>query len=309
MRQYRLVIILTAFAGLGLAALISAQKPAEEAKPAASPEEAALLATLKSYGDAYRKGDVEKILAFWAADCEFVDDEGAVTKGKEELGKLFTAAMAERKLESFTAKVTSLRILGNLAMVDGTATVTEKDGLPETGGFQSVWTKVNGQWLVTSVRDLPSDAPAVAPEPGAKLEPLERLIGTWVHKEQDTEVTIVCRRASKKAFLLAEQTVKVKGVETLSLTIIIGWDPELETVRSWMFDSAGGFGDGLWGRKGNEWTVDTSAVRADGRSASSLNVWHFVDNNTLEWSATNREIDGEELPDLKAKYVRQPEQK
>lgn len=304
MRQYRLATIMTAVAGFGLAALIYAQKPAE---PAVSAEETALRTTLAAYGEAYRKGDVEKILTYWATECEFVDDGGTVTKGKEEIGKLFKEAMADRKPEHFQAKVTSLRILGSLAMVDGTVTVTEKDGLPETGAFQSVWSKVNGQWLVLSVRDLPGDAPDSAPEPGAKLEPLERLIGTWVHKEKDTEITLVCRRASKKSFLLVEQTVKVKGVETLSLTIVIGWDPELGTIRSWLFDSAGGFGDGLWKRKGNEWTVDVSAVRADGRSASSVNVWHFVDDNTLDWSATNREIDGEELPDLKAKYARQGE--
>jgi hypothetical protein len=85
---------------------------------------------------------------------------------------------------------------------------------------------------------------------------------------------------------------------------VIGWDPQERQIRSWVFDSAGGFGNGLWERRGNEWHVNSSGTRADGRSASSVNLWHFIDDVTLEWSATDREIDGEALPDTNARYTR-----
>jgi uncharacterized protein (TIGR02246 family) len=305
MRKLRVSLFAAAMLVAGWAALIYAQQPAA-LPPTASTEEATLRATLTAYGTAYRQSDVEKVLAIWAPDAEYVDDEGTVTKGRDAIGKLFRQEFAGKKFESFHAIVTSLRFLRpDLAIVDGTASATVPDGTPDSGAFTSIWTKTNGQWLILSVRDLPDSAPESAPVPGAHLEPLDRLIGEWVSKDKDTVITINCRRSNKQSYLLVEQTVRVKGVEQLTLTQVIGWDPHREQIRSWVFDSAGGFGEGFWQRRGNEWFVDSTGVRVDGRTASSVNIWHFVDDNTLDWSSTDREIDGEALPDVRARYVRQ----
>ena len=125
----------------------------------------------------------------------------------------------------------------------------------------------------------------------------------------NTAVTLSCRRTQKQSFLLIEQTVTVKGEEVLSLKQVIGWDPLRQQFRSWVFDSAGGFGGGLWERHGNEWFVAAEGVRADGREASATNRWRYVDGDTFEWAATHREIDGEPVPDLHVRYTRQPGKK
>jgi len=322
MHQTRFVLFGLAALGLGGSALLYAptQPPAQPTTqlpvqpsiqaPVQPPfqqtgnaEDASIRAALKEYSTAYKQNDVEKILSFWADDAEFIDDEGTVTKGKDAIGKSFRETAATRKLEDFHATVTSLRFLhGGLAMVDGVSTMTVPDGTPETGGFQSLWSKIDGQWRILSVRDLPPDESAG--ESGVRLQPLDRLIGEWVHQAGDTEITLNCRRANKRGFLLVDQSVKVKGAETLSNTIVIGFDPQRNQLRSWIFDSAGGFGDGLWQRHGNEFSVNSTGVRSDGRAASSINSWRFVDDNTLEWSATDREIDGSPLPDAVARYTR-----
>ena len=46
----------------------------------------------------------------------------------------------------------------------------------------------------------------------------------------------------------------------------IGWDPATEQIRSRVFDSDGGFGQGTWKKKGNRWYIQQSGVLPDGRS-------------------------------------------
>ena len=81
-------------------------------------------------------------------------------------------------------------------------------------------------------------------------------------------------------------------------TQVIGWDPVEKTIRSWMFDSDGGFGQGVWTRKGDNWVVKFSQVLADGREASSINVYKCVDENTYTWKSVGREVGGEQLPNI-----------
>jgi hypothetical protein len=56
-------------------------------------------------------------------------------------------------------------------------------------------------------------------------------------------------------------------VSDREVTEIIGWDPETQSIRSWVFTSAGRFAEGVWERDGNAWTV-----RMDGRGADSGRV-------------------------------------
>jgi hypothetical protein len=65
-----------------------------------------------------------------------------------------------------------------------------------------------------------------------------------------------------------------------------------------MFDSDGGFGEGVWTRRGDRWEVKLRQVLADGRTASSTNIYAPRDEDSFTWQSINREIDGERLPDV-----------
>ena len=52
----------------------------------------------------------------------------------------------------------------------------------------------------------------------------------------------------------------------------IGWDPSAKRLRSWVFDSEGGFGEGVWSKSGNQWIAKMTGVTSDGKTASSTNV-------------------------------------
>ena len=93
------------------------------------------------------------------------------------------------------------------------------------------------------------------------------------------------------------------------MTVRIGWDPLNARIRSWIFDSNGGFGEGLWVKDGKKWVVGTSGVLPDGGTGGSTNSFEFVDQDSLIWKITDRDLDGQPLADAEVKFVRKPAKK
>jgi uncharacterized protein (TIGR02246 family) len=300
MRKTTMSAVAVAALGIGLT-MAFGQRPV-----AATGDEESIRKTIETYVAAYNKGDLDAVMSNWADGAEFVNEDGVAARGKEAVANLFRKGLAEQKGKTMRGKVASIRLLRkDLAIVDGTSEIANADGTSDKGPFTSVWAKTGDKWQIISLRDLPSGDDAEANGSAAGLRSLDWLVGEWVYQDKDTVVTISCKKSHKESFLRLEQVVRVKGEETLSLTQVIGWDPHRQQLRSWVFDSAGGFGNGLWDRDGNKWIVDVDGVRADGRVASGINMWRFVDANSFEWAATDRQIDGEPAPDLHVKYTRQ----
>ena len=130
------------------------------------------------------------------------------------------------------------------------------------------------------------------------LNDLEWMVGRWIDQGEETTITTECSWTHGGKFLARSFRVMTEGEATLDGTQVIGWDPATGQVRSWTFDSAGGFGTGRWTRDGNRWLVKTSFVLASGERASAINVITYVDPNTLRWQSTNREIAGELQPNI-----------
>lgn len=299
----------TLVTGLALAcalATVFAQIPATPTEDKADKaDKAAIRKTMEAYTAAYNKGDIVALLRFWANEAEFIDESGNITSGKDAIGARFKKGLAEEKGRTMTVKITALRFpRPDLALLDGTAEIKASDGDSDAGAFASVWAKTGDRWQILSVRDLPNDMGATVNPSAAALRQLDWLVGEWTYEDKESSVTLSCRRTEKQSFLLIEQKVKAKGEEVLSLTMVIGWDPLRQQFRSWVFDSAGGFGAGLWERRGNLWVVGVEGVRSDGLVASALNSWRYVDGKTFEWATTDREIDGEPFPDLKVRFTR-----
>jgi len=139
----------------------------------------------------------------------------------------------------------------------------------------------------------PADAPQTSP-----LEDLDWMVGTWVDEGEGSKVTTTCSWTNNRKFLKRSFSVTIDGHLSLEGDQFVGWDPIEGRIRSWTFDSEGGFGEGRWLRDGNRWLVKTSYVLADGERASALNVYTYVDRDTLKWQSTNREVGGELLPNV-----------
>ncbi len=79
---------------------------------------------------------------------------------------------------------------------------------------------------------------------------------------------------------------------------LIGWDPAAKQIRSWVFDSDGGFAEGRWTKKENRWSITTIGTLPNGGKASSVNVITRIDDNQFKWKSLNRTAGGELLPNI-----------
>ncbi|HHM12626.1 MAG TPA: DUF1579 domain-containing protein [Planctomycetaceae bacterium] len=130
------------------------------------------------------------------------------------------------------------------------------------------------------------------------LQELAWLVGQW--SDQGKEVTNVSKIqwAYDGAFLTRSFQVIVDGKAVLKGTQVVAWDPVKKRIRSWVFDSSGGFGEGIWLRDGNQWLIKKTFTLATGERASALNVITYVDENTFRFKSVNREIGGQLLPNV-----------
>ncbi|XZE51523.1 hypothetical protein SH139x_003179 [Planctomycetaceae bacterium SH139] len=137
------------------------------------------------------------------------------------------------------------------------------------------------------------------------LKQLGWMVGRWIDRGEGATITTQCDWSHEGRFFTRKFEISAEGEASLKGTQIIGWDPIEGQLRSWTFDSAGGFGSGRWIKDENRWLVKTSFVLASGERASAINIITFLDNDAFLWQSTNREIAGEIQPNIpEVKVVR-----
>ena len=267
--------------------------------------EQAVRKAVAAYVEAMNKGDLDGLMACLAPDADFIDEAGKTTRGTEALTARFKTLLPTLKGTKVGGKVYSVKFLRpEVALVDGALEYTSADGTRDSNRFAVVWVKSGDKWVISSARDLPAEVEEAPSLTYPQLKPLEWLIGDWVDDPGKGTVKINCKWAPNKSFLVMEYEVKNEGADPLLVTQRIGWDPVNNRVRSWVFDSTGGFGEGYWQRDGNKWVVGASGILADGGTGGSTNVYEFKDDNTFLYRSVDRDIDGQPLADVEVKFVR-----
>ena len=102
--------------------------------------------------------------------------------------------------------------------------------------------------------------------PHDRLKPLAWLVGDWVDEGSDAVVQIACKWSDDTNYLLVDFNAKIQGKPALKSSQRIGWDPLTQKVKSWVFDSDGGHGEGLWSQVENRWVIKSTAVMPDGQT-------------------------------------------
>lgn len=298
MKKRTLIGIVLGFAliTLGLVGAADRAAPSKEK----SKDEKSLRKAAGEYAAAFNKGDLDKLLTFWAEDADFIDDEGTVTRGHEALAARLKENLAALKGSKISFEITQLRFpRPEVAVEDGQGVVTTQAGAVEKSRYNAVWIKTDGRWLLSSVRELPSVQ--VAKE--SALHELDWLIGEWTPDNKDIGLTVTFRWTLNKKFIAVQYVTKKEG-EDMTVTKFVGWDPAVAQVRSWAFDSEGGFGGGLWSRQGNTWIIDAEGILPDGGIGSAINSIRFVNAKTFIWRSTDRQIDGVPAADTEVTFIR-----
>lgn len=285
------------------AVLILSGSASAAEKPDDGSDERSIRAAVESYVDAYNRGDAKAVAAHWSEAGEWISPSGQRFKGRPAIEKELAALFAENQSLRVEVLQPSIRMVSeDVAVEEGTARVNRPGEPPRDSTYLAIQVKRDGQWKLDSVRetDLPEEPPAASP-----LQDLAWLIGEWIDESPEATGEAAVTWTKNKTFLTYAFRVSASDMDDLEGTQVIGWDPAAGTIRSWMFDSDGGFGDGVWTKKGNSWVVKFSQVLPDGRRASATNVYTLVDDNTFSWRSIGRKLDQEFLPNIEdVKMVR-----
>jgi uncharacterized protein (TIGR02246 family) len=242
----------------------------------------------------FNGGDAAALAELWAADAEFITPSGETFQGRDSILKGFETFFKENEGAKLEVDIASIQIEdANTAVEEGTARVTLPDQSVSETSYVARYTKQDDKWVMKSVRE--AEKP---PSHYEQLKALEWFIGEWIDRDEKSSVHTTCRWTKNKNFISRSFAVTFGDQIDLEGTQVIGWDPSKQVIRSWIFDSDGGFGVGIWSQKGNRWTIRALRVLSDGRKASAVNVLTYVDENTFTWESTGREVDGEVLPNL-----------
>ena len=125
------------------------------------------------------------------------------------------------------------------------------------------------------------------------------------NQDEDATVATTCRWSRNGNYLTRMFAVSLADQIDLEGIQIIAFDAAESKVRSWVFDSDGGLGEGRWTREGNRWSVQSTHVLPDGRKGKATRVITRVDDDAFTLKSVDREVDGESLPDVdEVKVVR-----
>ena len=98
--------------------------------------------------------------------------------------------------------------------------------------------------------------------------------------------------------ILSEFKVQVGGRPAMTGTQRIGWDPVAKKLHSWVFDSEGGFDEGLVDPQRQPVDRQMTGTRRDGNVASATHVITQVTKDRMTWQSRDRVVGDELLPDI-----------
>ncbi len=282
--------------------------PPASPAPAASQQadEKAIRDNAAKYAEAFNKGDVDALAAQYAPDAIYDEAEGPVIHGRDEIRKVLAANIAENPGTKMAIEISSIRFAKGRGIELGTATLTPPKGDPVTVAYRALHAKQSdGKWLLTSVGP---DVTAEGATTAGPLDELSWMLGSWKDSEAEIDLSSTCKWDPNRRFMVRSFVMKEENRSVLEVTEIIGWDAAARGVRSWVFDSDGGFNQSTWAKRGDDWIISAKGTLPDGGRASAVNIIHRIDDNNFTWASIDRDVDGEMLPDVDdVKMVRVPE--
>jgi len=309
--------IVLSWAWLGAVAVVSAQDgvggtPAVATRPdrtqpiAAAPagmpaalsnrpdDERALRTLAEAYARAYVAGDARALSALFTDDAEMIDENGERLRGRPMIENVFASIFRQRPGATLSITPTSLRFLGpEVAQEEGRNVVHVGAEPASTRYYTVVYVKQGNRWRYSSVRE--EHEPGLSPH--QRLQELAWLVGDWTDESPDSVVHVNCRWTEDGNFLLRDFVVRVQGKSVMTVNERIGWDASTRQIKSWVFDSEGGHGTGLWSRTGDQWVIKSTGVLPDGRIATATLTLSRAGPHSARWTSDGRTVGDRVVPD------------
>lgn len=289
----------------------SSGAPVAQAVSPASPQamltaiEKAITAEAEATVKAFNAGDSTALGTMFLEDAELVDENGNVTETRAEITALFKRFFERFPQAVLEVDVTDVRAIGDeIVIEEGVRRITADQGSTAAQmRYAAVRTKEGDRWPIASYREF-SDDPL--PTPAEMLAPLDFLVGEWVDESPEGRTQIRYQWSDDGNFLMGDYNLSVGGQPTSQSSQRIGWDPVESKLRSWTFDSDGGFSEGEWMAVDDGWLVKSEATLPDGTTGSATISIRPSDQDHFVVESTDRIVAGGEEPDFKLVIARKP---
>ncbi len=269
------------------------------AQPAVNPEEKAITDGVKAFNDLYSAANAQALADLFLDEATIVDPEGNETRGKAAVADMYATAFQESPGLKVQSKVEDIKFLTpDVARVKGESELSSSTGdAAQFNRFTVLLVKRDGKWKIAEIRE--HSAPAADISSYERLRDLEWMVGDWVDESDNSRVQSSIRWAENQSYLVRTYKVEIPGEKGSSGTMFIGWDPQTGQIKSWLFDSNGGHGEGLWTRTGEkEWVVKAQGVLRDGRPTSATQIHTIINKDSVKTSSIDRIIGGQAAPDI-----------
>jgi uncharacterized protein (TIGR02246 family) len=265
---------------------------------AADSQDDAAIAAVRSSAEQlvqlFNAGKADDVAGMFLPKGELIDEEGTVYQGQQEIKELLNAFFKQYPGAKLAHNIESIRLVGPVAIEEGTRTMTAADGAAKSKfKYIALWAKVERGWQIASIRDFDDDP---EPTPHDHLQSIAWLVGDWVNEGADGKVAITYRWSDDKNFLLGDFQMTAADGSPRKSTQRISWDPSARKIRSWLFDSDGGFAEGTWTVIEDGIVIKSSSVNPDGATATATMNITAKDKDHFSIEGTDR-IVGDNLED------------
>jgi uncharacterized protein (TIGR02246 family) len=269
--------------------------PAQQPASSAHPDVDAIRQGAVEFVQAFDRGDAAAVADCWTDKGEYQDETGQTFTGRAAIQQEYARLFGEHPGAKLQLHIDAVRLLGDaIALEQGHASVELPSGQRSAGSqYSALHVKQGDKWLMARVQD----EPASGSVDRRALDDLRWLEGNWSAEEYGAKMNVTFRWIADKQFLERTFTVQRPNGETHSGLQIIGWNPSLGRIQSWIFTSDGGMAEGLWSPIDGGWAVETSGTSADGMPTNSINWIGRLDHNGIVSRSTHRSVGSSALPD------------
>lgn len=259
---------------------------------------------LKEFTDDISQGKTDNIGTFWTEDAQVINPlTGQVINGRNDIAQYLQKKAQDLKGKEVQFHITRTDVKNpNLVTVQGVVDFYQDGKVVDQQAREVDLVKDNGIWYLDFLREIHVDlAPTLSHD---HLKELDWLLGNWKDKDQDVTISYDGKWDRYKNFIIQRFDMSIYGLETLEGRQIITWDPIEKKIRSWIFDSDGGFGQGTWTKTDEGWSTKIDYTLATGETATSTNMYTKISPSSYTYSSIDRKVGDTKLPNVEPTVVK-----
>lgn len=256
--------------------------------------EATINANVAAYEKAFNSGDAPAMARMWAADGSYINTDGWVSTGRDQLEKFHAKLFAGKPAGKLKISIGSLTESGPDAIVERGvgALVDDRGDEYSRTPYIAIHRRNGSEWLLQTVVEMSPDALR------ARISDLSWMLGTWKAGTGQNSVALSNKlQPGGKVMVSDFEVTDGKGVAQHEM-MITTLNPETGKLNAFIFDANGGYGRGVWSQAQGNWYLNSHRVKPDGTTLDATHVLSRSSDSTLKWRTVGRTVDGVVLSDV-----------